>query len=386
LPTASKPSGYFFAFSGCHEGSPMQLFECQGCLSALHFENTQCLTCGRAVGYLQDKFEMTALEDDCGRRLALGDERRPYRYCDNAAHGACNWLVAEGSPQRLCEACRPNRTIPDLSIPENVTRWAKIEMAKRYVFRALLRLRLPHPSKLDDPERGLAFDILGDVEAGGGPATQVMTGHDNGLITLNLAEGDDAEREKRRTSLAEPYRTLVGHFRHEIDHYYWDRLVRDGGRLDAFRAVFGDERENYAQALQRYYSAGAPAEAGLRFISAYASAHPFEDFAETFAHYLHIVDALETARSYGIDVRAHFMPDASGARIDFNPYAAPSAERLVEAWTPLTVALNGVNRSMGLQDLYPFVLNAAVMDKLEFVHELIRDADDSRSAPAAQAA
>ena len=360
----------------------MQVFECQGCGAALHFENSQCLTCGRAVGFLQDRFVMSAL-DQGGVALAA---RKPYRFCDNAGPGVCNWLIPAEAQDRLCEACRPNRVIPDLSIPENVVRWAKIELAKRYVFRALLRWRLPHPSKTDDPERGLAFDFLGDVATGSGPAQQVMTGHDNGLITLNVAEGDDAEREKRRAALGEEYRTLVGHFRHEIGHYYWDRLVRDAGRLDGFRALFGDEREDYGAALKRHYAEGAPDDWRDRFISAYATAHPWEDFAETWAHYLHIVDALETARSYGIDVRAHFMPDSSVAKIDFNPYAAPSAERLVDAWAPLTVALNSVNRSMGLPDLYPFVLNASVLEKLEFVHGLIRDARDAKLAPVAAAA
>ena len=358
----------------------MQLFECQGCGSALHFENNQCLTCGRAVGFLQDRFLMSALEPDGDRGLALGAGKQPYRFCDNARHGVCNWLIPADSSQPVCEACRPNRIIPDLSIAKNVERWGKIELAKRYVFRALLRWRLPHPSKIDDPERGLAFDFLGDVETGSGSAAKVMTGHDNGVITLNVAEGDDAEREKRRTELSEQYRTLVGHFRHELGHYYWDRLVRDGGRLDACRAVFGDESADYGQALQRHYAEGPPANWRDSFISAYASSHPWEDFAETWAHYLHIVDALETARSYGINVRAQFMPDAAAAKIDFNPYAAPSAERLVDAWAPLTVALNGVNRSMGLHDLYPFVLNATVMGKLEFIHELIRDARDARAA------
>jgi hypothetical protein len=351
----------------------MQLFECQGCQSALHFENSQCLTCKRAVGFLQDKFAISALEGGPSRFQALGADNQPYRYCDNAQHSVCNWLIPEASTERLCDSCRHNRTIPDLAIADNVDRWRKIELAKRYVFRSLLRWRLPHPNKIDDPERGLAFDFLGDVVTNSGPAKHVLSGHDDGLITLNIAEGDDAEREKRRTSLGEPYRTLVGHFRHEIGHYYWDRLVRDGGRAEAFRALFGDERADYMQALKRHYSEGAPGDWRDRFISAYATAHPWEDFAETWAHYLHIVDALETARSYGINVRLRFAHDSAGAKIDFNPYAAPSAERLVDAWVPLTVALNGVNRSMGQHDLYPFVLNASVMEKLEFIHQLIRD-------------
>ncbi len=364
----------------------MQLFECQGCGSALHFGNSQCLSCGRAVGFLPDRFAMSALEGGPQVYKALGANEEPYRYCDNAHHGVCNWLVPESSTERLCEACRNNRTIPDLSIPDNVERWQKIELAKRYVFRSLLRWRLPHPNKIDDPERGLAFDFLGDIATGGGAAEQVLTGHDNGLITLNVAEGDDAEREKRRASLGEPYRTLVGHFRHEIGHYYWDRLVRDAGRLDAFRAVFGDERADYGEALQRHYKEGPPADWPVHFISSYATSHPWEDFAETWAHYLHIVDALETARSYGINVRARFMPNATAAKIDFNPYAAPSAERLVDAWVPLTVALNGVNRSMGQPDLYPFVLNASVMQKLEYVHELIAQSKGMVFAPVSESA
>ncbi len=359
----------------------MQLFECQGCRSALHFENSQCLTCGRAVGYLQDRFKMSALEGGPQRFEALGAQRQGYRFCDNAQYGVCNWLIPDGDADALCDSCRHNRTIPDLSVPENVARWGKIELAKRLVIRALLRWRLPHPSKVDDPERGLAFDFLADSGApSGGP---VMTGHDNGLITLNIEEGDDAEREKRRTSLGEPYRTLVGHFRHEIGHYYWDRLVRDGGRLEAFRAVFGDERADYGQSLKRHYEQGPPTDWGNHFISAYASSHPWEDFAETWAHYLHIVEALETARSYGIDVRARFVSDPEAAKIDFNPYNAPSAERLVDAWTPLTVALNAINRSMGQHDLYPFVLNESVLGKLEFMRELISEAKDAELAPLA---
>jgi hypothetical protein len=366
---ALAPSGIFLAGRRRREGKTLQLFVCQGCGSALHFENTRCLTCGRAVGFLQDRFAISALDGGPSQFQALAADNAAYRYCDNVAHGVCNWLIPQEASDRLCEACRHNRTIPDLSFPRNVERWAKIELAKRYVFRSLLRWRLPHPTKAEDPEKGLAFDLLSDDGA-----TPVLTGHDDGLITLNIAEGDDVEREKRRTSLGEPYRTLVGHFRHELGHYYWDRLVRDGGRVEAFRALFGDESVGYAEALQRHYNQGPPLDWADRFISAYASSHPWEDFAETFAHYLHIVDALETARSYGVVVRPRFVEDPSAARIDFNPYAAPSAERLIEAWAPLTVALNGVNRSMGQPDLYPFVLNQSVMRKLEFIHGMIEAA------------
>ena len=351
----------------------MKLFRCQACQSALHFENSLCLTCGRAVGFLQDAFSMSALDGGPSFYTALGGDGLNYRYCANAQQGVCNWLVRVDSHEAFCDSCRLNKTIPDLSIPRNRERWAKLELAKRYVIRSVLRWGLPHPSKAQEPQRGLAFEFLGDVQTGAGPSQKVLSGHADGLITLNIAEADDGEREARRAAMGEPYRTLIGHFRHEIGHYYWDLLVRDGARLDAFRALFGDERADYAQALRQHYAQGAPASWPMHFISAYASSHPWEDFAETWAHYLHIVDALETARSYGVNVRAQFMPDQSGAEIDFNPYRAPSAERLIDAWTPLTIALNGVNRSMGQPDLYPFVLNIAVMRKLEFIHALVHD-------------
>jgi hypothetical protein len=365
----------------------MKLFRCQGCQAALHFENSQCLTCHRAVGFLEDCFAMSALESGPQSFIALGGDGGNYRYCGNAQQGVCNWMVRADSPETFCESCRLNQIVPDLSIPSNRERWGKLELAKRYVIRSILRWGLTHPSKVQDPENGLAFEFLGDVETGAGPSEKVLSGHADGLITLNVAEADDGEREKRRNNMGEPYRTLIGHFRHEIGHYYWDRLVRDGGQIEAFRTVFGDESQDYGEALKRHYSQGAPGNWRDHFISSYATAHPWEDFAETWAHYLHIVDALETARSYGVNIRANFMPEATNSQIDFNPYMAPSAERLIDAWTPLTIALNGVNRSMGQPDLYPFVLNIDVMKKLEFIHTLVHVARNATiAATTAQAA
>jgi hypothetical protein len=271
----------------------------------------------------------------------------------------------------FCESCRHNQIVPDLSLASNHERWRRIELAKRYVVRALMRWGLPKPDKTQDPERGLAFNLIADETRPDGRVERAMTGHDSGLITLNIDEGDDAEREARRAAMGEPYRTLVGHFRHEIGHYYWDRLVAEEGRTAEFRAAFGDETQDYGEALQRHYREGPPAGWRERFVSAYASTHPWEDFAECWAHYLHIVDALETAGSYGIDVRGAFALDSKGAKLNFEPYAADDASRLVDAWVPLTVALNGMNRSMGQPDLYPFVLSAPVVNKLQFVHSLI---------------
>jgi hypothetical protein len=360
----------------------MKLFECQNCGNALHFDNTICLNCAHRVGYLQERFEMSALEETALGWRALGHGNAAYRFCANAAYDACNWLIRSDSEPQFCESCRHNRTIPDLSIPGNVIHWRKIELAKRYVFRSLMRWRLRAPSRIENPKEGLAFDFLSDpLETEGAPST-VLTGHADGVITLNIAEADDAERERRRSSMGETYRTLVGHFRHELGHYFWDRLVRDTDRLSDFRAVFGDETQDYEAALERHYEYGAPTGWQDAFISAYASSHPWEDFAETWAHYIHMVDALETARSYGINVSASFNTPTKSIDLNFEPYGAASAAQLVQAWIPLTVAINGVNRSMGQPDLYPFVLSQPVLGKLEFIHDLIhrRRQEDANGA------
>jgi hypothetical protein len=192
------------------------------------------------------------------------------------------------------------------------------------------------------------------------------------LITLAVAEADDAERERRRVEMAEPYRTLLGHLRHEIGHYYWDRLVRDGGRVAACRALFVDDTEDYGTALRRYYENGAPAEWRDGFISAYASSHPWEDFAETWAHYLHIVDTLEMAGAFGLQVHPGIaQPEGSVARIDFDPYGPVEVGQLIAAWLPVANTLNNLNRCMGEPDAYPFILSPVVIAKLGFVHELV---------------
>jgi hypothetical protein len=350
----------------------MKRFECQHCRNIVYFDSTTCVSCHHRLGYLPDRFEISALEADGSHWTALAEPTRPYDFCENAKFDACNWLVPAGDGTRFCKACRHNRTIPDLTVASNLANWQKIEWAKNYLFYSLLRWRLPLLTLKEDPQAGLAFDFLVDVEAGDGTVKPVMTGHSGGLITINLAEADDAERERRRTAMGEPYRTLLGHFRHEIAHYYWDRLVRDGGQLERFRAVFGDETRDYGEALQQHYASGPPADWQNSYISAYAASHAWEDFAETWAHYTHIVDGLETARAFGVTIRP--SAEAGGptdVEIDFEPYAAKSAAHLVNYWVPLTVAINSVNRSMGQPDLYPFVLPPPVMAKLQFLHELV---------------
>jgi hypothetical protein len=349
----------------------MKLFQCQHCGQPLYFENTRCERCGLSLGYLPGRETISALKpeakpDEQNRQVlrALADARL-YRHCANAAYDVCNWLVPAAAAEVYCAACRHNRLIPDLSLPENVSRWRALELAKHRLFYTLFQLRLPVETQAENAA-GLAFQFLADT---GTAQAHVLTGHANGVITINLAEADDAERERRRQQMGELYRTLLGHFRHEIGHYYWDRLILNTPHLEDFRSVFGDERLDYDSALQNYYGNGAPADWSERFISAYASSHPWEDFAETWAHYFHMIDTLETAHVVGLAVSPK-LPQSPGAVFDFEPRET-DMNRLVEAWLALTFAVNSLNRSMGLHDLYPFVLGPAAVAKLSFVHKLV---------------
>lgn len=350
----------------------MKLFECQNCNNIVHFNNSACVHCGHRLGYLPSKFTMTATVPDGDRWRALVEPGSSYLFCANADLDVCNWLVETEHPTGKCEACRHNRTIPDLSMAGNPANWAKLEAAKRHLFYSLMLWRLPILDRGEDPDNGLVFDFVADVINPDGTLFKPLTGHSDGVITMNIAEADDAERERRRAAMGEPYRTLLGHFRHEIGHYYWDRLIREGGRLEQFRAVFGDEREDYDDALRRHYQTGPLPGWQVLFISSYATAHPWEDFAETWAHYMHVVDALQTARAFGINIKpraAH--SEVLSTELDFQPYRADSMDQLVQALVPLTVAINSINRSMGQPDFYPFVLSDPVIAKLGFIHDLI---------------
>jgi hypothetical protein len=346
----------------------MKLFECQNCGHPLYFENTKCESCGMRLGYLPARETVTALKSENDLWRALASPNELYRLCANAQHEVCNWLIRSGSSEQFCAACRHNRTIPDLSVAGNLDHWRLMETAKHRLFYTLLKLQLPLATKAEDPD-GLAFDFLAAPAPAAAP---VMTGHANGLITINLSEADDAERERQRHQMDEPYRTLLGHFRHEIAHYYWSQLIASSDRLPEYRDLFGDECKDYAAALQEHYAKGPPADWPTHFVTAYASSHPWEDFAETWAHYFHMVDTLETARAFGVSLRPKVAKGADlAAKIDFDPYRS-EMERIIEAWLPLTFAVNSINRSMGLPDLYPFVLAPTVIAKLTFVHDRIR--------------
>jgi hypothetical protein len=348
----------------------MKTFRCV-CGARVFFDNTQCLTCGRELGFLPEAGTLLGLE--AARDGVHATPYGPCKKCENyAARGVCNWLVPEGDTT-LCRACRLNHVVPDLSSADNLALWAEVEKAKRRLIYTLDQLHLPIVSQHDDENAGLAFDIKADTAS-----ARVLTGHADGLITLNLAEADSVTRERLRAAFKERYRTLLGHFRHEIGHYFWERLVRDENRLELFREQFGDERRDYSQSLAAYYDEPARDAPSDDFITTYATAHPWEDWAETFAHYLLMLDTLDTAREFGFT--SDLSPEQSlPGTTDF--------ELLLEEWLDLTVALNALSRSMGLSDPYPFSISAVVRGKLELVHRIVRETraralrESERSAP-----
>ncbi len=298
-----------------------------------------------------------------------------YKRCLNLlTPAACNWLIAADDTHDMCRACRLNRTIPDLAdanFPDNGYLWGKVELAKRRLVSALIALQLPVASRMtEDLQRGLMFDFLRSPLNG----PHVMTGHDTGLITLNVDEADDVKREAVRKAMREPYRTLLGHFRHEVGHYYWDRLVAGTVRLDGFRQLFGDESTDYAAALKLNYEQGPPSDWPLHFVSAYASTHPWEDWAECWAHYLHMRDTVDTALSFGLSVEQfnlEFTPFTMDAvYLPDHPDAAQFLGFL-NHWMRLTTMLNEMSRSMGQPDFYPFVLPRDVVAKLHFIHLVV---------------
>jgi hypothetical protein len=351
----------------------MKIFHCDHCGHLLFFENTSCVSCGHRLAYLPDLQVVTSLDPDGAetwRSVRPEAEEGGYRLCANATiEGTCNWAVPVRDDNSLCASCRLTRVIPNLSNPAHAAAWSRLEGAKRRLLFTLMELGLPLSDGPDGPAHALTFEFLADP-APGGP--RVLTGHKDGVITVNIAEADDAERERRRTAMGEPYRTLLGHMRHESGHYYWDRFIAGSPEIDEFRSLFGDERADYAAALGTYYARGAKPDWQDSFVSAYATSHPWEDWAETWAHYLHMVDTLETAAACGVSLKPRRVdePVMPEAPYPVSPQPA-SFDRLIDSWFPLTYMLNSLNRGLGLCDAYPFVLSPAVIDKLRFADSIV---------------
>lgn len=352
----------------------MRVFSCGNCGQPVYFDNVVCGNCATALGFDSSALTMLPLyPDDNGefitRSPRKGQAQRQMVYCANFGQQVCNWLVPAERRGDFCLSCGLNRTIPDLTVLGNLERWFEFEKAKRRLIYELLKLNLPvkHAGEANGAPP-LAFDILADAK----------TGHENGIITLNVAEADPGVRETTRAQFSEPYRTLLGHFRHESGHYYWMTMVDNTDWLPRFRELFGDERDDYGTALAAYHQNGPKPNWDQNYISAYATAHPWEDWAESWAHYLHMVEALDTADDYSLVPR---IPNhkASGSwwappKGAADPYNAASARKLIDRWIPLALSMNSLNRSMGLSDFYPFAVSPSAADKLDFVHRIVKSA------------
>ena len=336
-------------------------FKC-GCGQTLFFENTTCLRCGGRLGYDPQTRRMLRLSATAGSgseessqkgsREAPRCEAGPL--CRNGFDfGVCNWIVSEKG-EEYCLSCRLNQTIPNLLDDDRLRWWKQLEHAKRRLIFGLLQLGLPVSGK-HESEHGLAFRFIEDRRSNPNVVEEhVYTGHSDGMVTINVAEADDVRREIARQNTGELYRTLLGHFRHESGHYYFHLLIDSEPRRERFRTLFGDERQDYDAALSRYYAMTPTNDPD--FISVYAQSHPLEDWAEIWAHYLHMTDTLETAGFHG-------LPQGSERSDGF--------EDLLRKWSELTIVLNSLNRSMGQEDAYPFVLSEAILSKLQFVHEMV---------------
>ncbi|MCA9069034.1 MAG: putative zinc-binding metallopeptidase [Planctomycetaceae bacterium] len=334
----------------------MRTDSCQ-CGQVLFFENTQCVRCQSPVGWCDSCRRMVTLlptinggllchQPDCQATLAL---------CENyAKNQVCNWTRPDSSGDVFCTSCQLTEIIPDLSQPEHHYRWARLEAAKRRLLYSLDLLHLPYRRDDSAANPPLRFRFLAPSQS---KDTPVTTGHQNGCITLNLVEADDVEREKARVELEEPQRTLIGHFRHEIGHYYWDVFVAGQDEVERqFRDLFGDERSpTYQEALKQHYENGPPENWQEDYISAYATMHPWEDFAECFAGYLDMVSLLDTAQQHQLLERPnqHF-PD------------------MIQAYQRLAIGMNEMTRDRGLLDLIPEVISKKVGEKLAWIHQFVQ--------------
>lgn len=343
----------------------MKNFQCD-CGQRVFFESSHCVHCGTALGYDPVSQKMVTLRNDSAG--AAGSSTTPaltgdtqghrFRHCDSGVnYDVCNWLVKipdgadAGQVHPLCFGCRFNRYIPFLGKPENVLRWRKFEFAKKRLLFTLQQLQLPLENGFDAPGTGMQFDFVEDERSDPEryPESFSHTGHSNGLITINVLEADDAAREGMRAEQNQNYRTLLGHLRHESGHFYYMLALRHEGFSDNFRKIFGEPRMDYQGALNNFYQLGPRDGWRDSFISAYASSHPHEDWAESWGHYLHIYDSLETASALGITSE--------------HPDSMTLTERFA-TWQNVSVSLNELNRSSGLPDVYPFVLNENVKAKM----------------------
>ncbi len=351
----------------------MQTFKCDQCAQLLFFENNHCIRCGHLLGFSVEEGDILTLKlakDSTDTYVDVSDPKGPeYRLCHNTIQfNACNWLIPADQTHTHCVSCRLTDILPPMQDETRRMQWVKVETAKRRLLNTLINLGLPVQSRTENPDLGLAFRFEESTKE-----KPVYTGHASGVITLNMAEANASFRENAREKLGEVYRTVLGHLRHECGHYYWELMVLPSEKwLPIARDMFGDERVSYQEAIDRHYAQGAPANWTNEYISAYATMHPWEDWAETWAHYLHMIDTLDTAASYDLAVKS---PTTKGKHKRNKSHISPSQDfdKLFEMWYSLTFVLNGLSRSMGMPDSYPFVISTTVKEKLRLIHNIVND-------------
>lgn len=320
----------------------MKIFSCPNCNSQLFFSNLEC-SCGIGVVFDAERQIFRTADDPCANRKKIG----------------CNWSSGSNSAE-LCPSCRMTKIIPDTFHDDNRDLWSTTESAKRWTLATLGRWGW---FVKDDKGRHPVFHLLSEATKSG--ETPVSMGHLDGVITINVSEADPVDGIEKRLAFGERYRTMLGHFRHELAHFVFERLGVDAEFLAEFRTLFGNETGDYALALSDYYENGPPEGWNRSHVTAYASSHPHEDWAESFAHLLHLTDISDSFAAAGLDSSGLI---ASG----FDAYSESDADRLISIGADLGIALNHVNRSMGLPDLYPFVLSPTIRKKLAFVHRWVR--------------
>jgi hypothetical protein len=344
----------------------MKIFQCGYCDHSIYFENVQCDNCGHISGFRAEDRQMLTFDTE-DKKLISDREGIEYKFCKNKEYSVCNWVLEKDDPEEFCSACQLNRTIPKLSDADNFENWTHLEIAKHRLIYQLQKIGLPLPNKMDHEKDGLCFDFVARQNN-----PKLMTGHANGVVTILIREGNSVLREKARKELKEPYRTLVGHLRHEVGHYFWDQLIRDSPEILAeFRALFGNETIDYGKALQKYYKTTTQKNWQKSYISEYATSHPWEDWAETWAHYLHIMDMVETGYFFRISVKPTVKNKVLKTRVSFDPYKMQNFDTIIQTCVPLSFAVNSMNRAMGIPDIYPFVISPAIVEKLRFIHRLL---------------
>ena len=322
----------------------MRAFGCEVCGAELFFENSVCVRCGSAVGYSREHGTLVAVTAD-----------RPI--CANLNRCGCNWIADPASVLGLCFSCRLTRTRPADADAVGLAQYWVAEAAKRRLIFGLDELELP--IMISDGFAGLAFDLLSSTQG------KIITGHLNGIITLDLAESNDSHREALRQSMDEPYRTVLGHFRHEIGHYYCQLLALTPDRRDEFRTLFGDETLSYEEALQRHYASRELASSGR----ASSSARTRPCIRSRISRRCSATSCTSPTRcrrrgSSGccrnrISATTSSRHAGTARKLRKSLLERPMAEVVGETWLPVSKGLNQINRSMGKPDLYPFVLRTA---------------------------